>query len=215
PRLHVPLTHTAHEKDRASKNLSIFLTELAMAIPPKNALYSLLLVSSFILGAMADPALSCPSRCEEELQWTLYARQIGGGANANQEEMVHSVHPTTGFGTIVVNNWDVLDAPLPTATIVARARGTHTKAGPAAGDWFTSLSIVFEGARFNGSTFQVMGITNTDGQWAIVGGTKELSRADGTIKHTVLRATALENYRQLDIRAFYTPPAVNANGIAA
>ena len=54
-----------------------------------------------------------------------------------------------------------------------------------------------------------MGITNTDGLWAIVGGTKELSRADGTIKHTLLRATALENYRQLDLRAFYTPPAVS------
>ena len=79
PRLHVPLTHPTHEKDRASKNLSLFLIETAMAIPPKNALYFLLLVSSFILGAMADLALSCPSRCEVELQWTLYARQIGGG----------------------------------------------------------------------------------------------------------------------------------------
>ncbi|KAI4999174.1 hypothetical protein ZWY2020_059927 [Hordeum vulgare] len=180
----------------------------------KNALYSLLLVSIFILGAIAGPGLSCPAPCEKELQWTLYARQIGRGANANQEEMVHSVHPTTGFGAIVVNNWDVLDAPLPNATIVARARGTHTKAGPDPGDWFTSLSIVFEGARFNGSTFQVMGISNTDGQWAIVGGTNELSRADGTIDHTVLRATADENYRRLDIRAFYTPPVANVNGIA-
>ncbi|KAI4999167.1 hypothetical protein ZWY2020_059920 [Hordeum vulgare] len=149
----------------------------------KNALYSLLLVSIFILGAIAGPGLSCPARCEKELQWTLYARQIGRGANANQEEMVHS-HPTTGFGAIVVNNWDVLDAPLPNATIVARARGTHTKAGPAPGDWFTSLSIVFEGARFNGTTVQVMGISNTDGHSAIVGGTNELSRADGTIDHT-------------------------------
>lgn len=54
-----------------------------------------------------------------------------------------------------------------------------------------------------------MGISNTDGQWAIVGGTNELSRADGTIDHTVLRATADENYRRLDIRAFYTPPVVS------
>ena len=120
-----------------------------MAIPPKNALYSLLLVSSFILGAMAVPSISCPARCEKELKWTLYARQIGGNQpNANQEEMVPSKHPATRFGSIVVNDWPVLDAPLPNATIVARARGTHTKAGPAAGDWFASLSIVFEGNRY-------------------------------------------------------------------
>ncbi|KAI4962897.1 hypothetical protein ZWY2020_059928 [Hordeum vulgare] len=186
-----------------------------MAIPPKNALYCLLLVSSVILGAMAVPSFSCPTRCEQELKWTLYARQIGGNQpNANQEEMVPSKHPATRFGSIVVNDWPVLDAPLPNANIVARARGTHTKAGPAAGDWFASLSIVFEGNRFNGSTFQVMGITDTDGEWAIVGGTKELFRADGTINHTIFRRTASENYRQLDIHAFYTPRAVNANGIA-
>ncbi|KAI4999169.1 hypothetical protein ZWY2020_059922 [Hordeum vulgare] len=83
--------------------------------------------------------------------------------------MVHSVHPTTGFGAIVVNNWDVLDAPLPNATIVARARGTHTKAGPAPVQQVDLSSH---------------GDLNTDGQWAIVGGTNELSRADGTIDHT-------------------------------
>ncbi|KAI4999168.1 hypothetical protein ZWY2020_059921 [Hordeum vulgare] len=96
-----------------------------MAIPPKNALYCLLLVSSVILGAMAVPSFSCPTRCEQELKWTLYARQIGGNQpNANQEEMVPSKHPATRFGSIVVNDWPVLDAPLPNANIVARARGT-------------------------------------------------------------------------------------------
>lgn len=116
----------------------------------------------------------------------------------------------TNFGEIIVNNWDVLDAPVPTANIVAHARGTHTFAG----DWFTSLSIVFEGARFNGSTFQVMGITDAIGQYAIVGGTGELAGADGTIKHKIVNSIKNENYRQLDIHAFYSPPAVNVNFIA-
>ncbi|KAM3317004.1 hypothetical protein ACQJBY_034904 [Aegilops geniculata] len=181
-----------------------------MAITPKNAL-SLMLVSSFILGAMMGTTFSCPARCEKELEWTLYVRQIGGNApNANQELVVPSSHPATQFGAIVVNNWEVLDAPRPDATRVAHARGTHTHAG----GWFTSLSIVFEGGRFNGSTFHVMGITGAVGQWAIVGGTNEFARADGTIDHKIVLAAGFENYRQLDIKAFYTPPAVNANGIA-
>jgi hypothetical protein len=49
----------------------------------------------------------------------------------------------TRFGEIVTNNWVVLDAPIPSATKVGHARGTHTKAGPAAGDWFTSLSMKY------------------------------------------------------------------------
>jgi hypothetical protein len=58
-----------------------------------------------------------------------------------------------------------------------------------------------------------MGITDAQGQWAIVGGTGELARADGTIKHKIVPPTPTtsinENYRQLDIHAFYSPPAVN------
>uniref|UniRef100_A0ACD5VB23 Uncharacterized protein n=1 Tax=Avena sativa TaxID=4498 RepID=A0ACD5VB23_AVESA len=188
-----------------------------MASTPKNAL-SLVLLSTFVLGSMVSLSFSCPTRCEREIVWTLYAHQIGKGEDRNQEESVAPVNSTdnTRFGSIVTNNWPVFNAlPLATANIVARARGTHTKAGPAAGDWFTSLSIVFEGARFNGSTFQVMGITEENGQWAIVGGTGELAIARGTIKHTVLKNPGIiGNIRQLDIHAFYTPPAVNANLIS-
>jgi hypothetical protein len=68
--------------------------------------------------------------------------------------------------------------------------------------------------RFNGSTFQVMGITDIDGQWAIVGGTGELALAQGTIKHKAIIQADPENYRQLDIHAFYTPQAVSGNAIA-
>jgi hypothetical protein len=114
-----------------------------MARTPKSAL-SLLLVCSFILGAMVSLCSSCPTSCETEIVWTLYARQIGKGDNRNQEQAVPPVNNITKFGEIVVNNWAVLDAPVPTANIVAHARGTHMMAG----DWFTSLSIVFEGARY-------------------------------------------------------------------
>lgn len=51
-------------------------------------------------------------------------------------------------------------------------------------------------------------------KWAIVGGTGELARADGTIKHKLIRSTDVESYRQADIHAFYTPAAVKATGTA-
>jgi hypothetical protein len=53
-----------------------------------------------------------------------------------------------------------------------------------------------------------MGITEESGQWAIVGGTGELALAQGTIKHKAI-VMPTENYRQLDIHAFYTPQAVS------
>lgn len=98
-----------------------------MAGSPKTAL-SLLLVSSSVILAMITPSFSCPTRCETQWKWTLYLRQIGKGTERNQVEMVNSSQPI-GFGTIVVNNWAVLDAPLPSATVVAHARGIRPCAG--------------------------------------------------------------------------------------
>jgi hypothetical protein len=54
-----------------------------------------------------------------------------------------------------------------------------------------------------------MGITGAEDEYAIVGGTRELARADGTIKHKLVRNTTNDNYRQLDIHAFYAPLVVS------
>ena len=67
---------------------------------------------------------------------------------------------------------------------------------------------------FGGSTLQVMGtISGANGEWAIVGGTGKLSMARGTIKFTKVQPESnpnTENYRKIDIHAFYTPsPAVS------
>ena len=147
----VQLSLTTYKKERNNKcartDLSSPLPPTAMASTPRNAL-SLLLVSTLILAALAGLSFSCPTRCEKEIVWTLYLRQIGAGPTPNQAQVVPPLIAATAFGQINVNDWDVLDAPEPSANRVARARGTHTKAGQATGDWFTTLSIVFEGARY-------------------------------------------------------------------
>uniref|UniRef100_N1QXY9 Dirigent protein n=1 Tax=Aegilops tauschii TaxID=37682 RepID=N1QXY9_AEGTA len=66
-------------------------------------------------------------------------------------------------------------------------------------------------SRYKRSTLQVMGMIGPEatGEWAIVGGTGKLSMARGIIKYKFPQiVTSFENYRQLDIHAFYTPQAV-------
>lgn len=141
-------------------------------------------------------------------------RQVGTGPDHNQVIVLNSTVPPVGFGMMAVNNWVVLAAPEPNADVLAHVRGFHVQTGQAGASWYTSSSIVFEGTRFNGSTLQVSGITDSEGQWAIVGGTKELTSAHGAIKHKVLKGSAIENYRKIDILAFYTPTTVNENGVS-
>lgn len=59
--------------------------------------------------------------------------------------------------------------------------------------------------RFSGSTLQVMGVTPSDGQWAISGGTGEFALAHGIIKQKVVQGNADENVKELHVHAFYTP----------
>ncbi|XP_051229865.1 uncharacterized protein [Lolium perenne] len=187
-----------------------------MESSPQNVL-PLLLISSFIL-AMVSPSLSCPTYCEAKIDETWYLRQVGSGPNQNQDIVVNSTAPaTTSFGVIAVNNWAVLVAPDPNAVVLAHARGLHVQAGQAGTvSWYTTFSLVFEGPRFNGSTLHVTGITGFEGQWVVGGGTGELASAHGVIKHKILTGlgSAVENYRQLDIQAFYTPPTVNEKGLS-
>jgi hypothetical protein len=53
-----------------------------------------------------------------------------------------------GFGSIAANDWTILDSPLPTANIVARAKGMQIQVDQAAGaDWQCYFSIAFQDAR--------------------------------------------------------------------
>ena len=175
---------------------------------------SFIFVSCLIL-AIAYPSFSCPTVCEKEINLRVYLHQVVEGPTQNQASMVNSTRALS-FGTMAVNDWTILVAPNPTATIIARAKGMHVQADQAnVAGWFTYLSIVFQDARFSGSTLVTMGMSPQDGQWAIVGGTGEFANAHGIIKFRALpNSPKHQNFKELDIHAFYNPEAVNATGTA-
>ncbi|KAL6847275.1 hypothetical protein ACP4OV_023128 [Aristida adscensionis] len=167
--------------------------------PPSHVL-SILLISPLIL-AMVGPSLSCPCTCESELNWRLYLEQVTVGQDYNQETIISASQKAFGlFGTTIVNDWTLKDAPTPNAKVVGRAQGVHILSDRANVAWYTSLNMVFKGDRFDGSTLQVMGALPPTGEWAIVGGTGNLTMARGTIKH---RGAGVAGFRELDIHAFY------------
>ena len=48
-------------------------------------------------------------------------------------------------------------------------------------------------------------VSGADGEWAIVGGTRKLSMARGTVKFTTVQNSPnIESYKKIDIHAFYT-----------
>jgi len=107
----------------------------------------------------------------------LYLHHISSGPNQYQEQIVAG-NPETQFGKTAVNNWPIYDGVGPNAKIVARAQGTHVNVS----GWYTSLTMVFEVDRFEGSTLQITGkTTEDDSEWAIVGGTGEFAMARGVV----------------------------------
>ncbi|KAJ4813672.1 Dirigent protein [Rhynchospora pubera] len=91
------------------------------------------------------------------------------------------------------------------AKLVARAQGTHIQAGMKDPLWYNSLNVVFEDARFKGSTLQVMGTVVEEGDWAIVGGTGEFTLAQGVIYKKKVDITNEGDVMEIIIQAFYTP----------
>ncbi|RLM60971.1 jasmonate-induced protein [Panicum miliaceum] len=158
--------------------------------------------------AMATSSFSCPYTCENEINWRLYLKQVGTGPDNNQDTIVAPPKPPKLFGTTVVNDWTIIDAPALNAKIIGHAQGVHVMSDLASVGWYTSLNIVFQGDRFNGSTLQVMGVLPPAGEWAIVGGTGELALARGTIKHKIVGTAPNTNFRELDIHAFYLKSSI-------
>uniref|UniRef100_A0ACD5TQU6 Uncharacterized protein n=1 Tax=Avena sativa TaxID=4498 RepID=A0ACD5TQU6_AVESA len=178
---------------------------------PRN-LFVFLLVSHLSLVMSYTSSLLCKNSCEEELKLSLYLHQISSGVNHNQEVIVNSTFPR-GFGTTAVSDWPLLDAPASNAIVVARARGLLTQASQQGGfSWFSPFSMVFQAdSRYNMSTLLVMGMFGPEptGEWAIVGGTGKLAMARGIINYKASQmVTTVENYRQIDIQAFYIPNTV-------
>ena len=59
--------------------------------------------------------------------------------------------------------------------------------------------------RFYGSTLQISGTSQVNGEWSIVGGTGELTMAKGTVKRTEISYTGNTRISELKIHAVYTP----------
>uniref|UniRef100_A0ACD5W621 Uncharacterized protein n=1 Tax=Avena sativa TaxID=4498 RepID=A0ACD5W621_AVESA len=171
-----------------------------------------LLFVSYCILSMASLSFSCPTyACEKELNLRVYLHQVvTGQPNNNEDTMVRSPNALS-FGSIAIHDWPLLDAPAPNGAVIAHAKGMHAQSDiKGSAGWFTYHSIVFEDARFTGSTLLAMGMTPPNGQWGIVAGTGEFANAHGIIKHTLVNETFnVEIYRQLDIHAFYTPETVN------
>ncbi|CAM0879118.1 unnamed protein product [Alopecurus aequalis] len=167
---------------------------------PGHAL-SFLLAASFILAMASASALPCAVYCEVEINMRLYLHRI----DAQDQKMVVSSTSPGQFGAIVVNNWAVVDAPTPNATIVARGEGMQLKVSQDPSGWFNYVTIVFKDTRFAGSTLIAMG----KGEWAIGGGTGQFANAHGTIKLTLLQITSDGSFIQLDINGFSNPDVVS------
>jgi hypothetical protein len=70
---------------------------------------------------------------------------------------------------------------------------------------FLILFSEFVHHRFNGSTLQIQGTSEINGEWSIVGGTGELTMAKGTVKRIEISYTGTTRISELNIHVFYTP----------
>ncbi|RLM64405.1 uncharacterized protein C2845_PM16G04380 [Panicum miliaceum] len=125
------------------------------------------------------------------------------------------VRPPKGmFGKTAANNWTIHEGPDPREyAIVARAQGLHLNSG----NWHNSFTIVFENdrpnrfsltgkqpaSRFKGSTLHVMGVSVSDSDWGVVGGTGEFAMAQGVISKKLFKQIETGNIVELNIYAIY------------
>uniref|UniRef100_M8BDW8 Dirigent protein n=1 Tax=Aegilops tauschii TaxID=37682 RepID=M8BDW8_AEGTA len=195
-----------------------------MASPSLLVLSTILVLHSIL--SMASASLSCVLQCESEVNMRLYLHQIAAGPGINQVAIVTSSKPSE-FGLTAVTDWTVIDGPNPaTATIVARTKGMQVQADVAGPGWvkyFRTSQIlkIFQfhmicdialqnKIRYNGSSFEAMGINfqTGQGQMAIMGGTGEFAMARGIIKYNALaNPPTFQTIKELNIHALYVKPS--------
>ncbi|KAM0897148.1 hypothetical protein ACQ4PT_022756 [Festuca glaucescens] len=147
----------------------------------------------------------CTPRTEHELYAHLYLHHTFIGQHKSQQDVL-STELKKDFGSMVVNDWLITDGPSRDTKVVARAKGIHIQAGIDRLSYYVSFNMVFEEGRFKGSTLQVMGTVVEKGEWAIVGGTGELTLARGTIyKHDSEFVRGEGDCIEIDIHCLYTP----------
>uniref|UniRef100_K3Z295 Dirigent protein n=3 Tax=Setaria italica TaxID=4555 RepID=K3Z295_SETIT len=138
---------------------------------------------------------------QSELKMTLYIKEVYDGPDTNGVTIISRAK----MGTTWVFSWLVTDGPGPDANIVGHMQGTSVQVANTPDVYQYSLGLVFGDKRFNGSTLQISGTSQINGEWSIVGGTGELAMAKGTIKRTEIRYIGNTRISELKIHAFYTP----------
>jgi len=139
---------------------------------------------------------------QSELQMTLYNKEVYSGRDINGVKITGG-HP---LGTTWVFSWLVTDGPGSDANIVGHLQGTGVQVASSPNYvWHYSLGLVFGDKRFKGSTLQISGTSQINGEWSIVGGTGELAMAKGTVKRTEISYKGHTRISELKIHAVYTP----------
>ncbi|KAF8673241.1 hypothetical protein HU200_048793 [Digitaria exilis] len=147
-------------------------------------------------------ANSITAPAQRELRMTLYNKEVYFGRDINGVTTVGR----QPLGTTWVFSWSVTDGPGPDANVVGHLQGTGVQVANTPNYmWHYSLGLVFSDERFSGSTLQISGTSQINGEWSIVGGTGELTMAKGIIKRTEITYTGNTRISELKIHAFYTP----------
>ncbi|XP_066333377.1 uncharacterized protein [Miscanthus floridulus] len=130
--------------------------------------------------------------------------QIITGTDYNQVPIANPEKPEM-FGYTNVHDYPIYDSLGPGKKIVARAQGLHSKTSMNnGGSWLHWSKVVFDYERFQGSSFNAIG--NQEGEWAIVGGTREFAFVQGTVTTHRVRESGPSNIKEIRIHAFCYPP---------
>ncbi|CAN6228101.1 unnamed protein product [Urochloa humidicola] len=109
----------------------------------------------------------------------LYGQQYFGVTEYN---LVKEINSENNYGRTNVFDWAIPDGPDPnTAKVVARLQGLSMNCDTSGNrNCYTCSNMIFTDLSFKGSTISVQGAMRSD-DWAIVGGTGQFARAQGTL----------------------------------
>nr|CAB3459865.1 unnamed protein product [Digitaria exilis] len=134
---------------------------------------------------------------------TLYTGDIARQKRADVSTV--STGGPTWFGSIHTRDAPLADGPGSNASVVGRVMDVGFKVtAETENTWYTYMIFLFKnGSRFNGSTLQIGGLnTPTDAEWAILGGTGNLTMARGIVRRNLTRNDGTTQYK---VYAYYTP----------
>ncbi|CAL4993970.1 unnamed protein product [Urochloa decumbens] len=155
--------------------------------------YAIVVLSVLAFFITAGHALD-----ELVLQTTLYIKQT----RAQDQRTVGT------DSTAIIINWVSKDGQDATSNTIGHAEGLTIYANLAQNFWVTIMDMVFEGGSLAGSTLKAMGLhggmSSGRGQWYIMGGTGELTMAQGIINYKIIQEASTSRTFEICISSYYT-----------